>query len=52
MGAISDKHGKTSIRTFPKCNRGTMESGVQIFWLSLTGETPTGEYKREKKSVL
>jgi hypothetical protein len=34
MGAISDKHGKTFIRTFPKW---TMKNGVQVYWLATAG---------------
>jgi hypothetical protein len=44
---------KGSIRVFPKFKRGTVGNGIQICWLTTAGdirETPTGEYKRQKKT--
>jgi hypothetical protein len=53
MAALSDNHGETSVRRFPKWNRGMMENEspnmlVDYCW-SLIQETPTGKYKKQKK---
>jgi len=53
MGAVSYDHGERFHQDIPILKRGTVKNGVQILWLATVGvvmETPTGEYKRRKKT--